>query len=306
MGVSLPPDLGRKRAARPGAPVPRSLVWATDIDVLPSDHVAVRRGDHLVVRSPSNPAHWFGNLLVFDDAPGPGDRRRWEEVFAAEFADAPEVRHRTFCWDRTDDALGTARSEFAAAGYDLERTVGLIATPGAVRPHPRANRAVAVRPLAPGAGAADEGLWDQVVEIQVAARDTERPSPESDREYREFRRRRLADLRELFLAGRGAWYVALLGDEVVGSCGIVVTDGRGRFQAVDTAQRHRRRGICSRLVVDAARHAAATYGAERLVIAADAEYHALGIYESLGFRAVERVAAVCRPPPDPSRRVAGG
>jgi ribosomal protein S18 acetylase RimI-like enzyme len=273
--------------------VPRSLVWATDIDVLPPDRVAVRRDGHVVVRSPSNPTHYFGNLLVFDDPPGPGDRRRWEAAFAAEFADEPAVRHRTFCWDRTDDALGEARAEFEAAGYDLERTVGLIAPPGDIRPHPRANHEVTIRALPPEPGSGDEPLWEQALEIQVAGRDTERFAEAS---YREFCRRRLGDLRDLFIAGRGAWYVALLGDEVAGSCGIVVTAGRGRFQIVDTAAAHRRRGIGSRLVVDAAQHAAATYGARRLVIAADAEYHALGIYESLGFRAVERVAAVCLPP----------
>src|SRR5438105_2519423 len=62
------------------------------------------------------------------------------------------------------------------------------------------------------------------------------------------------ELRELFRAGRGAWYVALdeSGREVQGSCGVVVTAGRGRYQAVDTAEAHRRRGICSRLVVQAA------------------------------------------------------
>ena len=43
-------------------------------------------------------------------------------------------------------------------------------------------------------------------------------------------------------------------------------------------------GICSRLLVDAARHAVATYGATRLVIVADPDYHAAGIYESVGFR----------------------
>jgi GNAT superfamily N-acetyltransferase len=102
--------------------------------------------------------------------------------------------------------------------------------------------------------------------------------------------------------GAGAWYVAIDADQVVGSMGIVVTGGRGararraRFQAVDTALSHRGRGICSRLLVDAARHAVATYGAEWLVIVADPDYHAAGIYESVGFRPVERVCGVCRPP----------
>ena len=49
--------------------IPRSLVWATDYDVLPVDHVVERRDGYLVVRSPGNPAHYWGNLLLFDDAP---------------------------------------------------------------------------------------------------------------------------------------------------------------------------------------------------------------------------------------------
>ena len=91
------------------------------------------------------------------------------------------------------------------------------------------------------------------------------------------------------------WYVALDPETgaVAGSCGVVVTGGRGRFQVVDTALAYRRRGICSRLVVEAARRSAEDYGAERFVIVADADYHALGLYESLGFERREHVFGVC-------------
>ena len=59
----------------------------------------------------------------------------------------------------------------------------------------------------------------------------------------------------------------------------------------------RRRGIASRLVVDAARHSASAYGAKRFVIAADLGYHALGLYETLGFeRREEHVGLLLRPP----------
>jgi ribosomal protein S18 acetylase RimI-like enzyme len=148
-----------------------------------------------------------------------------------------------------------------------------------------------VRPLDTSPGAEGE-LWEQVVELQVANDE----DPDRDRD---FRRRRLGELRELFENGRGAWYVALdrQRDEVLGSCGVVVTGERGRFQAVDTAAAHRRRGICSRLVVAAAHDAAERFGARRLVIAADPDYHALGLYESLGFERREQVSGVCRRPP---------
>jgi ribosomal protein S18 acetylase RimI-like enzyme len=49
--------------------------------------------------------------------------------------------------------------------------------------------------------------------------------------------------------------------------------------------------------VEAAQRSAEHYGARELVIAADPDYHALGLYESLGFEPRERVAGVCRRPP---------
>jgi ribosomal protein S18 acetylase RimI-like enzyme len=192
-----------------------------------------------------------------------------------------------------DGVLGAARDEFCARGFDLEETVGLVAGAGELHAHPRESRDISIRPLDPAEGAESE-LWDAVVELQVASRD----EGHSEDEYRPFVRSRLRDRRELFRAGRGAWYVAVdpeTGD-VAASCGVVVTGGRGRFQVVDTALAYRRRGIASRLVVEAAREAAREHGAERFVIAADPDYHALGLYESLGFRRKERVAGVCRWP----------
>lgn len=272
----------------------RSLVWATDIDVLPADHVAERRTDHVVVRSPSNPGHYWGNWLLFDKPAVPGDGDRWERAFEAEFGSRPEVAHRTFGWDRIDGHDGAVDTELLVRGYELERTVGLVAEPEALRPHPRQNTEVRVRLLDP-APDGDPAAWEQVVQIQLDSRD-----PREDRTAHElFTRRRLDDLRALFADGRGGWYVALdpRADTVVASLGIVVTDGRARFQAVDTAAEHRRQGICSRLVVEAADDAVRRWQARQFVIAADPAYHALGLYQSLGFEPREHVAGVLRRPP---------
>lgn len=190
--------------------------------MLPLDRIVERREGYLVVRSPSNPQHYWGNLLLFDDPPSAGDASRWERRFEAEFADEPRVRHRTFAWDRVDGALGCAREEFAVRGA--------------------------------------------VVELQVAGRDERF----DENEYRAFRRRGLENLRKLCRVGRGGWYLALyLGSgEVVASCGVVVTSARARFQAVDTAAAYRRRGICSRLLLEAAQQSIVSYGAQQFVIVA--------------------------------------
>ena len=272
---------------------PRTLVWATELDVLPAGRVLERRGDHLCVSSPQNPGHWWGNLLIFDRPPRRGDGERWERAFAESVGADPRVTHRTFAWEGGAGELGEARGEFLDRGYGLERMVGLIAARGELAAHPRADREVRVRTLDPAPGA-DAELWAQVVELWVDSREPR----VSEQQHRAFTLRRLADLRTIFSEGRGAWYVAMLGEEIAGSCGIVLTAGRARFQAVDTAAAHRRRGICSRLVVEAARDAERR-GAQRLVICADPGYHALGLYESLGFRPVESAAGVCLQPPPP-------
>ena len=275
------------------ARLPRSLVWATSIDVLAPDRIVERRDGYLVIRSPSNPSFYWGNLLLFDDPPKPGDGERWETLFEAELGGEPRIRHRTFAWDRTEPLPGAMQEEFVDRGYDVDESAGLVAEAGGVCPHPRENREVIVRALDPAAGA-DAELWEAVVELQVAGRE----EGHTEADYRTFTRERLDDRRIHFRAGRGAWSVALDPESgaVAASCGIVVTDGRGRFQAVDTALAFRRRGVASRLVVEAASRSAKDHGAERFVIAAEVGYHALGLYESLGFERREHVMGVCRWP----------
>jgi ribosomal protein S18 acetylase RimI-like enzyme len=277
-------------------PVPRSLIRATDFEVLPLSRVLRRGQGYTVAASPSNPLHYWGNLLLFDRAPEPGDGARWEALFEAEFAEQERSNHHTFAWEGTDGELGVAHEEFLSRGYELEQTVGLTARANQLIAHERGSQAVQVRALDHREGR-DEELWAQVTEVQIATREN-LVDVEGQREYQRTRER---DLRELFASGRGgAWFVAVApaSNEVLGSCGIVVTGDRGRYQAVDTIASRRGEGICSRLLIDAARIASERDGARSFVIGADPDYHALAIYESLGFRPVERVAGVYRPQPE--------
>ena len=89
-----------------GELVPRALVWATDVDVLPVDREVRRVGDHLVIRSPGNPHHWWGNYLLFDGPPRAGDGERWEAAFAQAFPEHAEAGHRVFCWEGVEGEAG--------------------------------------------------------------------------------------------------------------------------------------------------------------------------------------------------------
>ena len=275
-------------------PAINSLVWATDIDVLAPDHEVQRRDGYWAVHSPRNPTFWWGNFLLFDDAPRLGDGERWDAFFAAEFEARPEVTHRTFAWDRVDGEQGEAEHEFAARGYRLEWTSGLVVTPEKLVQHPSANREVEVRVLSPGG---DEALWDAVLEVQNAGA---REEFQNSAYHREFQHRRQRELRDIFVSGRGGWYVALLGGTVVGSLGVVVTETRARYQAVDTLEEFRGQGVARRLVYDAARHACSKHEIDHFVIAADPDYHAIGIYEGLGFERVELVVGATLKPTERS------
>ena len=269
-----------------------SLVWATDVDVLGPDHTIERRDGYWVVHSPSNPTFWWGNFLLFDEAPAPGDGERWERLFVQEYAGRPEVTHRTFAWDRVDGEIGAAEQELVGAGYELEKSSGLIARAEQITEHPRANSEAQVKALDPDG---DELLWAAVLDVQMANAHQDF----GDTGYHQnFLRRRQQEHQTIFRGGRGAWYVALLDGAVAGSLGIVVTDRRARYQLVDTAEAFRRRGIASRLVADAARDAMSRHPIDNFVIAADPDYHAIGIYEGLGFERVELVVGAMRKPAD--------
>jgi GNAT superfamily N-acetyltransferase len=265
----------------------RMLMAATDIDVLPDTSIVEDRGAYVVVRTPTNPTYHWGNFLHWRLPPAPGDRARWEAAFLREFGTDRPSQHCAFSWD-VPGVEGVARSEFIdQAGYESDHAVALVAEPHELRAHARASEAVSITVLDPDG---DAGLWDTTVELQVAAREPGHTAAE----YRTFVAARNEDRRSRFRAGDGAWLIARLpSGEVVGSCGVVVTERRARFQAVDTGDAHRRRGIATRLVHEAGRLAIDRFGAEHLVIVADVDYFALPLYLSLGFVERERCLAVC-------------
>src|SRR3990172_2123003 len=78
---------------------PRSLAWRTDLIFPRFDCEILDRGRYLVIRTPSNPTFYWGNFLLFDRPPAPGDDERWPRLFAEEIGAPPRVRHQAFGWD---------------------------------------------------------------------------------------------------------------------------------------------------------------------------------------------------------------
>ena len=74
-----------------------TLGFRTDLALLERGGSTIDdRGDHLVVRTPSNPTFYWGNFLLLDHVPAADRVDEWLERFVDAF---PEARHRALGFD---------------------------------------------------------------------------------------------------------------------------------------------------------------------------------------------------------------
>ena len=252
--------------------------WASDLAVLRlTGGQVTERTDHLVVRSPANPDHHWGNFVLVTDPGAVDDAERWLAVFDEEH---PTAAHRAVGLVRAPDP-----APWAALGLEVEHE-DVLAT----------DRLPDLRPL-PEAYAARELTsdddWEQHVRLALAenARTGGHPADEHER----FERARTRERRTAAAAGHVAWFGATTGDgELVADLGIVDCGaGLARFQAVGTDPAHRGRGLAGHLLGHAARWAAAR-GCGRWVILTEPDNPAGRLYRSLGFAATTPSAQAYR------------
>ena len=237
---------------------------------------------HVVVRTPANPTFWWGNFVLFAAPVGPGEIPGRLALFADAF---PGAEHVAWGIDSVDGTIG-AEADLASEGFELSRDTVLTAT--AIRPPSRGVNAE-LRALA-----GDED-WRQALELRIAC------LPDDEHYTEPFVRAHLAGSRALCERGSATWFGAFEHGTLRAALGIVSEgDGLARFQMVETHPDSRGRGLASALLHRAG-GAALEAGAETLVIVADPEYHAIGLYRSAGFDDREtKVELTRRPPASPS------
>ena len=253
----------------------QSLGYRTDLIFARYSGEVHDRGNHLVIRTLSNPTFWWGNFVIFDRAPEAGDLERWLDVFHQEI---PYAKHIAIGWDGQEPGEVGA---FVQLGLDFQESI--VMTAQRVYAPPKANTDAEYRMLE------SEADWDQWLELRMACRD--RHEPEGYRVYLENKRH---EYRKMSTDGRGGWFGAFLDGQMV--CGMgLYTDGEiARFQSVETHPEHRRLGLCGSLVHHTATRGLEDFGASTLVMLADPEYHAARIYESVGFKPTEKAFALER------------
>lgn len=250
----------------------QSLGFRTDLAILRLGGTTVEdRGDHLVARSDHNPGFWWGNFLLLREAPADeAGADRWVAAFQAEF---PDRDHVAIGIDGTRDDPAT-REAFTPHGLTRAHDAVLVAEE--VHEPSRPARHASVRTLVSDAD------WSQHVELALACQDD--PPTETPERYLRFVEASALTRRLLTEAGRGAWLGAFVDGRLEAQMGIVDCDGGlARYQSVETRPASRGQGLAGTLTHATGRYALDVMGAERLVIVADPDYHAMGIYESVGF-----------------------
>lgn len=259
-----------------------SLGIRTDLALLrAAGSVIEDRGDHLVVRSPHNPNHYWGNFVVVQAPPNEWTPDRWLDVFARAL---PAARHVALGFD-TVEASVDQLDAYARRGFEVEAQVVLTAS--SVHAPPRPESSCAYRLLA------SDDDWEQSVRLQLDTGDGLDPA-----QQQAFVRQRVADRRAAVDRGEGGWFGAFTPDgQLMAQLGVfAASPGLGRYQSVETHPDHRGRGIAGTLVHRAGQWALDTLDVRTLVIVAVETYHAIRVYRSVGFADAQTVVQAERLP----------
>jgi len=251
-----------------------SLGYKTDLIINRFAGVISDHGSCISVHTPSNPKWHWGNYVLFERAPNEGDLVQWRTKFEETVGIPPNVEHYMFGWDTSDGYLGNIYP-LIAKGFQISTDTVLTAA-NVVMPV-NFDHDLIIRPIT------QDWEWEAIFENQIACLDQDYPAESTIRR----KRLNMNMYRQMTDAGLGAWFGAIVDGRIVGDLGIFVGDGLGRFQMVGTHPQYRRRGICSTLVYYASRFAFERLNARKLVLVADPTYHAILIYESLGFSRTE-------------------
>jgi len=272
-----------------------SLGWRTELIFARFDALVIERPDYLLVRTPHNPTFYWGNYLLFDRPPRAGDAARWLAAFNGEIAQLqPESTH--LAWGIDAAAPFELPPDFAASGVSMFPSTVLTLRREQLREPRRAFAGrFGVRPLRLPEEAA------LAVELQVAS-DAHGYAAVG---YRVFRERQMRRYGHMVAAGLGHWFGVFAdtaqGERLVADCGLFrdgyAAGALGRFQFVSTHPAWRRQGLCSALIHAVCRHGFEAMGLESLLIVADPEDVAIGLYEGLGFERDHNLWYLERRPP---------
>lgn len=250
--------------------------------VLGAQSTLEQHPDRFILRTPDEPDFWFGNMVIYrDDLIDPA-------VQIPRFkADFPQARHVTVSWDIVGLLPDHRIEAYRTLGFKVDAADVLVLDGELQRTE--CPKGLIIRPLE-----SDED-WRKTTELQGITGVAEGNHAD---EYLPYIQTRMEACRRFTQEGRGNWFGAFDGDTLAGDLGIVVGPRISRFQAVETRETYRRRGVCAALVTAGVDWAKSRHPATRPIIVSEQNGDAGRVYRRCGFEMQEQLISVFRGPTD--------
>lgn len=257
----------------------KSIAFKTDLLFPEFGGQVTDRHEYIKVETPNNPRFFYGNYLLFSSPPKKESYAQWVSLFKKEFGHNKAISHMTFCWEN-EKGVESHTGEFVKNDFVVEESVVL--TANEVKLPRKYNTEIKVKPIV------TNREWDKVIENQVMSKKFEFAADE----YFHFKEQQFSAYRKMSDAKLGEWYGAYIDGQLAGDLGLYFAGSVGRFQAVETNPFFRRQGVCSTLLYEASKLAFEEWKLRELVLVADPEYHAVNVYQDVGFKPVERMQSM--------------
>lgn len=238
-----------------------------------------KKGKYRVIYTKQYLDSYSGNSLLLECPPTVLNCALLEADFASLIGKPPDIKHRSFMWPMGATTKFNP-SEFIQRGYEYSENIVLLANRNDLIWPAKNNTQVEIKSYSSNED------WQRWEAMLLQGNDNDMPV----NEYRRYLECQRHVYQSLIGNGQGNWWGAYINGEQVANLGLFFDNGIGRFQSVLTDPSYRNQGICKTLVHHVAMQGFAKVDA--LLMVADGSHHALQLYKSLGFKAIEKYATM--------------
>jgi GNAT superfamily N-acetyltransferase len=251
----------------------KNPVLSTDAIFHRHNGAIIEKPEYFIIRTVKQPDFYWGNFLCYKSPPDRGSMDEWIRETRKVFG--PKPKHLVFSWDseekgEVDAFIDNGFRYVQLTALNLERTMIAVDEP----------LDLDLRMIQ------KDWEWDAVIKLQTEVGfEEEIPDPPA---YEAFQKKKFHSYRMLQESGIGAWWGAFSGKELVADLGLFF-DFKiklGRFQSVETAKPHRRKGICRALLKKVYEWSVEAKNITQLTIVAESGGAAERLYQTMGFNPV--------------------
>jgi hypothetical protein len=208
--------------------------FLTDFQLLGSKSRITEFESLMVIKTLDNPTFMNGNCLLLKNPPTNKNKGDIENLFLQNFDKSVLRSHVSIAWECAHGNL----ANFIADGYEYNHNSVLTIKPKDFIKPLKTNSKITVKQF-------NESIhWQQWIQNEV----DERPETITKSNFEVFIEKPADFYRELSEKGIGGFFGAFIENRLVGSVGLYIFDGIGRFQQVSTLKEYRRNYICNTLL----------------------------------------------------------